>query len=100
MQSSQQLKKNCGKVLNSPTVSNEYYSFGLGVLAGNESPTINHILLISTSDFLEELMKVLFIFTNFDCPVGPQMGISYISSALKVAGHETKCLHISEWGEE
>ena len=42
-------------------------------------------------------MKVQFIFTNFDCPVGPSMGVSYISSALKAAGHETKCLHISEW---
>ena len=42
-------------------------------------------------------MKVQFIFTNFDCPVGPSMGVSYISSALKEAGHETKCLHINEW---
>ena len=42
-------------------------------------------------------MKVQFVFTNFDCPVGPSMGVSYISSALKAAGHETKCLHINEW---
>lgn len=42
-------------------------------------------------------MKVQFIFTNFDCPVGPSIGISYISAALKRAGHETRCLHVSEW---
>ncbi len=42
-------------------------------------------------------MKVHLIFTNFDCPVGPSMGLSYVSSALKEAGHETKCIHISEW---
>ena len=44
-------------------------------------------------------MRILFIFTNFDCPVGHSIGVSYISSALKAAGHETKCLHINEWVE-
>jgi len=42
-------------------------------------------------------MKIQFIFTNFDCPVGPSIGVSYVSAALKEAGHETKCLHVSEW---
>jgi anaerobic magnesium-protoporphyrin IX monomethyl ester cyclase len=42
-------------------------------------------------------MKVLFIWPNFDCPVGPSIGVSYLSAALKQAGHETKCLHICEW---
>lgn len=42
-------------------------------------------------------MKTQFIFTNFDCPVGPSIGVSYLSSALKAAGHETSCLHVSEW---
>lgn len=42
-------------------------------------------------------MKVLFIFPNFDCPVGISIGISYLSASLKKAGHETKVLHISEF---
>lgn len=42
-------------------------------------------------------MKVQFIFTNFDCPVGPSIGVSYLSGALKAAGHETSLLHVSEW---
>lgn len=42
-------------------------------------------------------MKVLFIWPNFDCPVGPSIGVSYLSAALKQAGHTTKCLHICEW---
>jgi anaerobic magnesium-protoporphyrin IX monomethyl ester cyclase len=42
-------------------------------------------------------MKIQFIWPNFDCPIGPSIGISYISGALKAAGHDTRILHICEW---
>ncbi len=42
-------------------------------------------------------MKVQFIFPNFDCPIGPSIGVSYLSGALKVLGHDTRILHICEW---
>lgn len=42
-------------------------------------------------------MKVLFIWPNFDCPIGVSIGVSYLSGALKHAGHDTHCLHICEW---
>ena len=42
-------------------------------------------------------MKVQFIWPNFDCPIGLNIGLAYLSGALKVAGHNTKILHICEW---
>lgn len=41
-------------------------------------------------------MKILFIWPNFECPVGLSIGISYLSSALKKAGHDTQIIHINE----
>src|SRR5262249_59966000 len=42
-------------------------------------------------------MKVQFIWPNFDCPIGLNIGIAYLSGALKAAGHDTRILHICEW---
>ncbi|HEY1248838.1 MAG TPA: radical SAM protein [Nitrososphaera sp.] len=42
-------------------------------------------------------MKVQFIWPNFDCPIGPSIGVAYLSGALKKAGHDTRILHICEW---
>jgi len=42
-------------------------------------------------------MKVQFIWPNFDCPIGLSIGVSYLSAALKAAGHDTRILHICEW---
>lgn len=42
-------------------------------------------------------MKIQFIWPNFDCPIGPSIGISYISGALKAAGHDTRILHVCDW---
>jgi radical SAM superfamily enzyme YgiQ (UPF0313 family) len=42
-------------------------------------------------------VKVQFIWPNFDCPIGPSIGVSYLSGALKAAGHDTRILHICEW---
>jgi len=41
-------------------------------------------------------MKVLFIFPNYDCPLGISIGVSYLSAALKEHGHETRILHICD----
>lgn len=41
-------------------------------------------------------MKILFIFPNYDCPVGISIGVSYLSSILANNGHDTKILHINE----
>ena len=41
-------------------------------------------------------MKVQFIWPNFDCPIGPSIGLAYLSGALKRAGHETNIIHISD----
>ena len=42
-------------------------------------------------------MKVQFVWPNFDCPIGLNIGIAYLSGALKAAGHDTRILHICEW---
>ena len=42
-------------------------------------------------------MKIQFIWPNFDCPIGPNIGIAYLSGALKAAGHDTRILHVCEW---
>jgi radical SAM superfamily enzyme YgiQ (UPF0313 family) len=42
-------------------------------------------------------MRVQFVWPNFDCPIGKSIGISYLSSALKQAGHDTRVEHICEW---
>jgi len=42
-------------------------------------------------------MRVQFIWPNFDCPLGKSVGLSYLSGALKRAGHETRIEHICEW---
>jgi radical SAM superfamily enzyme YgiQ (UPF0313 family) len=42
-------------------------------------------------------MRVQFIWPNFDCPLGLSVGLSYLSGALKAAGHETRIEHICEW---
>src|SRR5258708_24950143 len=42
-------------------------------------------------------MRVQFIWPNFDCPLGLSVGISYLSGALKDAGHDTRIEHICEW---
>ncbi len=42
-------------------------------------------------------MKVQFIWPNFDCPIGLSIGVSYLSAALKAAGHDTRILHVCEW---
>ena len=41
-------------------------------------------------------MKVQFIWPNFDCPIGPAIGVSYVSGMLKKEGHDTSCIHINE----
>ena len=41
-------------------------------------------------------MRVLFIFPNYDCPMGLSIGVSYLSSVLKTEGFETKIIHINE----
>jgi len=42
-------------------------------------------------------VRVQFIWPNFDCPIGPSIGVSYLSGALQAAGHDTRILHICEW---
>jgi radical SAM superfamily enzyme YgiQ (UPF0313 family) len=42
-------------------------------------------------------MKIQFIWPNFDCPIGLSIGVAYLSSALKQAGHDTRIIHICEW---
>jgi hypothetical protein len=42
-------------------------------------------------------MKVQFIWPSFDCPIGLNIGIAYLSGAFKAAGHDTRILHICEW---
>jgi radical SAM superfamily enzyme YgiQ (UPF0313 family) len=42
-------------------------------------------------------MKVQFIWPNFDCPIGKNIGVAYLSGALRAAGHDTNIIHISEW---
>lgn len=42
-------------------------------------------------------MRVQFVWPNFDCPIGKSIGLSYLSGALKNAGHETRIEHICEW---
>ena len=42
-------------------------------------------------------MRVQFVWPNFDCPIGKSIGLSYLSSALKQAGHDTRVEHICEW---
>ncbi len=41
-------------------------------------------------------MKVLFVFPNYDCPIGISIGVSYLSAILKEKGHITKIIHINE----
>ena len=41
-------------------------------------------------------MKIVFVFPNYDCPIGISIGVSYLSSVLKQEGCETKILHINE----
>lgn len=41
-------------------------------------------------------MKVLFIFPNYDCPLGLSIGVSYLSSTLQQEGFETSIIHINE----
>lgn len=41
-------------------------------------------------------MKILFVFPNYDCPLGISIGVAYLSAALKENGHETHVLHISD----
>lgn len=41
-------------------------------------------------------MKILFIWPNYDCPVGLSIGVSYLSSILKQQGFKTKVIHICE----
>jgi radical SAM superfamily enzyme YgiQ (UPF0313 family) len=42
-------------------------------------------------------MRVQFVWPNFDCPIGKSVGLSYLSGALKHAGHDTRIEHICEW---
>jgi radical SAM superfamily enzyme YgiQ (UPF0313 family) len=42
-------------------------------------------------------VKIQFLWPNFDCPLGPSVGVAYLSGALKAAGHDTNIIHISEW---
>ena len=44
-------------------------------------------------------MRIQFIWPNFDCPIGLSVGVSYLSGALKHAGHDTRIEHICEWLE-
>ena len=41
-------------------------------------------------------MRILFIWPNYDCPIGLSIGVSYLSSILKTHGYRTSILHISE----
>lgn len=41
-------------------------------------------------------MKILFIWPNYDCPIGLSIGVSYLSAILKEHGYHTNILHISE----
>ena len=41
-------------------------------------------------------MKILFIWPNYDCPIGMSIGVAYLSSVLQQEGFETKILHINE----
>lgn len=41
-------------------------------------------------------MKILFIWPNYDCPIGLSIGVSYLSSILKQRGYQTAILHICE----
>lgn len=41
-------------------------------------------------------MKILFIWPNYDCPIGLSIGVSYLSSILKEHGYQTNILHICE----
>jgi radical SAM superfamily enzyme YgiQ (UPF0313 family) len=40
---------------------------------------------------------VQFLWPNFDCPIGLSIGVSYLSGALKAAGHDTNIVHVCEW---
>lgn len=42
-------------------------------------------------------MRIQFIWPNFDCPIGLNIGVAYLSGALQAAGHETRIMHICEW---
>ena len=42
-------------------------------------------------------MKIQFLWPNFDCPIGLSIGVSYLSAALKKAGHDTNIVHVCEW---
>lgn len=46
---------------------------------------------------LRNRLKVQLIWPNFDCPLGPSIGMAYLSGALKEQGHDTNIIHISEW---
>ena len=41
-------------------------------------------------------MKVVFIFPNYDCPIGISIGVSYLSSVLQSEGIETNIIHIND----
>ena len=41
-------------------------------------------------------MKILFVWPNYDCPIGLSIGVSYLSAILKQRGYETSILHICE----
>ncbi len=41
-------------------------------------------------------MKILFIWPNYDCPIGISIGVSYLSSILRNIGHNTEILHICD----
>ena len=41
-------------------------------------------------------MKILFIWPNYDCPIGMSIGVAYLSSVLQQEGFETKILHIND----
>ena len=46
---------------------------------------------------LRNRLKVQLIWPHFDCPLGPSIGMAYLSGALKEQGHDTNIIHISEW---
>ena len=41
-------------------------------------------------------MKILFVWFNFDCPIGFSHGLAVLSHELKAAGHSVGLLHINE----
>ena len=41
-------------------------------------------------------MKILFIWPNYDCPIGMSIGVAYLSSVLQQENFETKILHIND----